>query len=60
MVKKPLYTVTITAKLSRELADKFFEVVNSRYDGNISATMRQAVRLIIKAHENNDLKQLFP
>ena len=57
MRRKPRATVTITAKLSPELAEAFYEVVNSdEFDGNVSAAMRAAIKLLIKHHKGTPLK----
>jgi len=51
MVKKPRPTVTITAKLPEKMAEELFEIVNSKFEGNISATVREAVTLLIKSEQ---------
>jgi len=46
--RKPRPTVSVTAKISPELADEFYKVVNSRYGGNISEALREGIKLLVK------------
>lgn len=50
MRKKPRATVTITAKLSPKLAEEFYKIANSEFEGNASAAQRAAIKLLIKQY----------
>ena len=39
--------VTVTTELSPELAEKFYEVVNKKFEGNIDEAVSEAIRLLI-------------
>ena len=47
MSKKPRPIVPVTVKLSPELADKFYEIANNEFGGNISEAVREAIKLLI-------------
>jgi metal-responsive CopG/Arc/MetJ family transcriptional regulator len=49
--KRPHATVTITAKLPLELAEEFYKVVNSDYEGNSSAAQRAAIKYLVDHRE---------
>ena len=44
MRKRP---VTVTTELSPELAEKFYEVVNKKFDGNVDEAVSEGIRLLI-------------
>lgn len=47
MSKRPRPTVTVTAKLSPDLADGFYKLVNGEFGGNLSEALREAIKLLI-------------
>ena len=47
MSKKPRPIVPVTVKLSPKLADRFYEVANNEFGGNISEAVREAIKLLL-------------
>jgi len=39
--------VTVTTELSPELAEKFYEVVNNKFEGDIDEAVSQAIKLLL-------------
>jgi len=47
-VRRPRPTVTLSVKVTFELADVYYRLVNKEYGGNVSAAMRDAIEDQIK------------